>query len=680
MQDFIPWWIVENTLIAGCLAVVVMLVCRSRRVPPVIRHGLWLVVFVKLITPPLFSIDVPFLDEFVKLAIGLKSQAIRTLEPAGAAGGLPAGWPKLAESTTGFPETEDLGRLPELTETSLVESIERPVSGVQPFLEDQVAGVTFPRPAVPAFVNEDRPETDSNRAFTFTPQMLFWPGFLMTTIGVVFFQGIRLVRLRGLLKRSLAGPPDLDRLVAELSAEMRVPPPRVRLSAEIQSPVVCALGRATLVWPACGPTALGAAGRRAIVVHELAHLARRDHWIGWVELLAACAWWWNPLYWYVRHQLHENAELACDAWVAGICPQERRAYARALVDLAEFDSLKTAAAPAFGVGDGSRKLFERRLVMILGNRVRHRMGPLGMLSTVLLALVVLPGCSLGHASEDVALAMSDEPASTDPFTASEVSSRFADPALTPAVEPAARDLAPSSTGTDTRREIAPVGSAEALANQRPTAPASRELAAPLSPEDRLKRLEDRFDALLAELREARSGGRSTAAPATPLRETLDLAPQPSQNKGPNTTSPRAADANDGYTARVKQLWAQQSATASTSPPRKVKPGIDGRGEVETVALTRVTYKLPAGKAEALAAFLSANLSDDIEVRVKENSLQVTASAEDQGAIGHFMQLLAAHRTRADKRPPEESRPEADDRKPALPGSREKPGTNPAQGF
>ena len=48
-----------------------------------------------------------------------------------------------------------------------------------------------------------------------------------------------------------------------------------------------------------------------------------------MELLAACVWWWNPLFWYVRQQVRENAELACDAWVVDAIPKGRRVYAEA---------------------------------------------------------------------------------------------------------------------------------------------------------------------------------------------------------------------------------------------------------------------------------------------------------------------------------------------------------------
>ncbi len=229
-------------------------------------------------------------------------------------------------------------------------------------------------------------------------------GGLAGSLLVTFVQLVRLLRLRRLLNRAGRAPDEITTLVTELAAEMGVRAPRVRLSSDIASPLVCAVGPVVLLWPASRLVSLRDSARRAVIVHELAHLARRDHWIGWVELAASCAWWWNPLFWYVRHQLHENAELACDAWVTGLFPEARRAYARALVDLAELDSLQTATVPALGVGDGSRKLFERRLVMIMGERVRYRLGTAGLLGICLLALVALPGCSASVAAVEPVLA------------------------------------------------------------------------------------------------------------------------------------------------------------------------------------------------------------------------------------------------------------------------------------
>src|SRR5437870_4268620 len=47
------WWTVQNLLIAAAVAGLVRVACRAGRIGPVGRHALWLVVLVKLLTPPM---------------------------------------------------------------------------------------------------------------------------------------------------------------------------------------------------------------------------------------------------------------------------------------------------------------------------------------------------------------------------------------------------------------------------------------------------------------------------------------------------------------------------------------------------------------------------------------------------------------------------------------------------
>src|SRR5205814_1197462 len=46
-------WFAETTLVASGLAVVAALAGRVRSIGPTARHALWLVVLIKLVTPPL---------------------------------------------------------------------------------------------------------------------------------------------------------------------------------------------------------------------------------------------------------------------------------------------------------------------------------------------------------------------------------------------------------------------------------------------------------------------------------------------------------------------------------------------------------------------------------------------------------------------------------------------------
>src|SRR5438552_13689875 len=54
MTDML-WWTVQNTIMAAILAAFVALICGLARPRPAVRHALWLVVLVKLLTPPLVA-------------------------------------------------------------------------------------------------------------------------------------------------------------------------------------------------------------------------------------------------------------------------------------------------------------------------------------------------------------------------------------------------------------------------------------------------------------------------------------------------------------------------------------------------------------------------------------------------------------------------------------------------
>jgi hypothetical protein len=158
-----------------------------------------------------------------------------------------------------------------------------------------------------------------------------------------------------------------------------------------------------------------------------------------------------------------------------------------------------------------------------------------------------------------------------------------------------------------------------------------------SNDDRLKRLEDRLETLLLELRELKSGDKAGAVPAIP--------PKPAKLPKQNTVNPLipTTPGTDPRPAMDSKMQMQIDMLN-----RYVAKATRADGAVDAVTLTRSTYKLPPGKADEIAAFLKENLTDDIEVRVKDHNLQVTASAEDQTAIASFVRLLQTRGTAATK--------------------------------
>jgi len=55
--------------------------------------------------------------------------------------------------------------------------------------------------------------------------------------------------------------------------------------------------------------------RDTLLLHELAHLRRRDHWVRRLELVVLGLYWWLPVAWWACRCLHEAEEECCDAWV-----------------------------------------------------------------------------------------------------------------------------------------------------------------------------------------------------------------------------------------------------------------------------------------------------------------------------------------------------------------------------
>ncbi len=223
--------------------------------------------------------------------------------------------------------------------------------------------------------------------------------WLIGSILVLLLHAIRLIRLAALLRCGKPIDENLARIIGQASAQMGIRPLASCVITGIGSPVICSLLRPVLLWPAeLGP--LSEEASRALVFHELAHLKRRDHWVGWLEMLAHCIWWWNPVFWITRRNLRHNAELACDAYVIGALPEARRAYASALVTVCETISLRTLVrpVPALGLSTGGRRLLERRLTMILQEHVPARLSRAAILFLGLLAVATLPAWSQRHNS------------------------------------------------------------------------------------------------------------------------------------------------------------------------------------------------------------------------------------------------------------------------------------------
>ena len=362
------WWIFQSLVTTAALAALVAVVCGVGRIGPVARHALWVLVLVKFVMPPLVV------------------------------------WPWAAPDPLRLARTESheirQGPAPDGGPLAPAGELSQPLS-----MTEIVPGPGASGPvASPA-------ASDSISAWT-----LFGFVWIAGSLCLGAVEVVRQVRLARRVRVAAPADSSITRRVDELASELGVSPMPVVALTGSTSPAVWCLGRPQLLWPA-DLHSDSQACIDGIIVHELAHLKRRDHVVGWLELVAGLVWWWNPLFWLVRRALREQAELACDAWVISALPDGRRAYAESLLALSSPGApAPPAMAAVMGVRASSRRVLERRLVMIMNGRASLRLPSAGLLALALLAAATLPAWATGMGDDSQQQTQTTQPIQTTPKT------------------------------------------------------------------------------------------------------------------------------------------------------------------------------------------------------------------------------------------------------------------------
>jgi hypothetical protein len=151
----------------------------------------------------------------------------------------------------------------------------------------------------------------------------------------------------------------LDELRASAGIERRV---RLLRAPSAVAPVTWGTRRPVILVPA-EADAWPVERRRAVLLHELAYVARRDCLTQTLALVASAVYWFHPGAWWVARRLHVERELACDDRVlaAGTSPED---YARHLLEIARELSLPRPATYASGISGPAQ--LETRMRAILG--------------------------------------------------------------------------------------------------------------------------------------------------------------------------------------------------------------------------------------------------------------------------------------------------------------------------
>ncbi len=218
--------------------------------------------------------------------------------------------------------------------------------------------------------------------------------------------------------------------------------PRLLRSADAKMPFACGILRPTIVLPA-ESDGWSLDRRRAVLLHELAHVRRRDLAGHTLARLTCAVWWFHPLVWTAAKRLRAESERACDD-LALSCGARAADYAEHLLDIVT--SVRGDATPITALAMARRTEFEGRMLDILDPE-RPRTAPSRRQTASLVAVLALITVTVSAAAPAPRAAA--EPTATPAAPASVVVDD--DPEPRDAVSAAPVDVRPETDATtDTR--------------------------------------------------------------------------------------------------------------------------------------------------------------------------------------------------------------------------------------
>jgi beta-lactamase regulating signal transducer with metallopeptidase domain len=360
--------VLSNAIMATALALLVAVIGFVVR-RPALTHVLWLLVLLKLITPGVVM--------------------------------LPVSWPAPNEKLSSASDSVAPSQLVAPSES-----------------ETDVAPASDPRQEVTLLIYPAADSTDPDASLDSTAKAIsvlptgswqslaervssLWPwcaplwlaGSLLWLAGTT----AQVYRFHRLLRHAHLAPAELQEQVRNWCEKLGLrKPPALWLVPGCISPMLWTMGRSPrLLFPAKLLDRLDAEQRSALLVHELAHLRRRDHWARFLEMAVTAVYWWHPVVWWARRELHEAEEQCCDAWVVWALTsggrgsrRASRSYALALLHTVDFFSHARPTLPAPASGVGQVPHLRRRLTMIMNGNTSKSLSAAGRLAVLAVGLLL----------------------------------------------------------------------------------------------------------------------------------------------------------------------------------------------------------------------------------------------------------------------------------------------------
>tara|TARA_R110002073_G_scaffold48141_2_gene129547 strand:+ start:1776 stop:3983 length:2208 start_codon:yes stop_codon:yes gene_type:complete len=340
---------------------------------PAITHVLWIVVLIKLVTPPI--VDVP---------VGIKLQSLASIaEPtaivhtATSNTKLPAVNMDTSQVPTGSPNSQPIAS----ADMTRPESTRRESAAMSPNQSAAIAetSVAMPRRSLSPAIGI--------KVFVIAV-LSVWAIGTFAWFGI---QGRRIWIFLNVVRSAPIASKRIQQRAAELATRMglRRAPQICVLDATV-SPILFAIGwRARILFPATLLQRLDDDAQATLLTHELAHFYRGDHWVRLLEFVVTGLFWWHPVVWIARREIEVSEEHCCDAWVVDQFPEHPRTYVEALLDTIDFLSEDRPPVAPITTGLGQVSFLRARVRIIMSGVAPKSMSTPARAAIIAMAAVML---------------------------------------------------------------------------------------------------------------------------------------------------------------------------------------------------------------------------------------------------------------------------------------------------
>lgn len=181
---------------------------------------------------------------------------------------------------------------------------------------------------------------------------------------------------------------------------------RLKIVEGRMSPAVCGLIRPVILLPRTLLHNISSAQLRAVLLHEMFHLRRRDVWVNCVQAFLQIAYWWHPLLWVANARIRRVREEAVDDAVMLALREDAETYAPTLLEVAKLAFQRPLMSLGLVGIMESRSALRQRIERLVDFRAPRKAG---------LTFASLFGIFVFSA---VALPMGEAPTSTEKQTSS----------------------------------------------------------------------------------------------------------------------------------------------------------------------------------------------------------------------------------------------------------------------